>query len=233
MAKVRREEVVAAGLALLDEVGLDAFTTRLLARRLKIESATLYWHFRDKAGLLGEMAAAALARHHTIGVPPETDRWLEWFADNVRSFRRALLSHRDGARLHAGTTPNQDEMVRLAPKVAYLVRAGLSEHEALMALLAASQFTIGCVLEEQVRAEQAKTIPKVVVAPQMAMEADLRHAAIIASVTTGRDSVAFEFGLTLLLDGLRHRMEGERQVGALGANIRSHPTKENHKERQV
>ena len=209
MAKVRREEVVAAGLELLDEFGLDAFTTRRLAERLKIESATLYWHFRDKAVLLREMAEAALARHRTVEVPPETDRWLEWFADNARSFRRALLAHRDGARLHAGMTPSQDDIVRLAPKVAYLVRAGLSEREALMALLSAGQFALGCVLEEQARTGQVVADLDEGSAPEKLAGAAKRHAGIIAKVTAGRDSVAFEFGLGLLLDGLCRRIEGK------------------------
>ena len=95
------------------------------------------------------MASLVLARHHTIGVPADIADWPVWFADNARSFRRALLAHRDGALLHAGTTPNQAELERILPKVAYLVRAGFSEPDAQMALLAAGQFTVGCVLEEQ------------------------------------------------------------------------------------
>ena len=207
MAKVRPEEVVAAGLELLEEVGLDAFTTRLLAKRLQIESATLYWHFRDKATLLGVMASAALARHHTLGVPPETGQWPGWFADNARSFRRALLAHRDGARLHADTMPSPMEVARLVPKVTYLVSAGFSEHEALMALLAVSQFTIGCVLEEQARAERAEVAPLTVAVPETMVGAPGCHAAVVvAGGAATHDGAAFEFGLSLLLDGLRRRL---------------------------
>ena len=56
MAKIQRDQVIEAALALLDEVGLEAITTRKLAQKLGVESATLYWHFKNKASLLEEMA---------------------------------------------------------------------------------------------------------------------------------------------------------------------------------
>lgn len=201
MAKIQRDQVVDAALELLDEQGLDALTTRRLAQRLGVESATLYWHFRDKSVLLAEMAAVALARHHTLGVPADTAQWHVWFADNARSFRRALLAHRDGARLHAGTTPGVDALERIKPKIAYLVRAGLTEQESGMAMLAASQFTIGCVLEQQAQPDEgtglgASQQPGETIAPQQASGMTLEPI---------DPDVAFEFGLGLIVEGLRRR----------------------------
>ena len=97
MAKIRREDAIQAALDLLDEVGLDAFTTRKLAQKLGVESASLFWHFKDKAALLGEMAAEAIERHHAVIPPDDLDAWPDWFAENTRSLRRALLAYRDGA----------------------------------------------------------------------------------------------------------------------------------------
>lgn len=105
MAKIQRDQVIEAALALLDEVGLEAITTRKLAQKLGVESATLYWHFKNKASLLEEMASAVLAKHHSLPVPEDIAEWANWLAENARSFRRALLAHRDGALLHAGTSP--------------------------------------------------------------------------------------------------------------------------------
>ncbi len=48
MAKIQRDQVIEAALALLDEVGLEAITTRKLAQKLGVESATLYWHLRTR-----------------------------------------------------------------------------------------------------------------------------------------------------------------------------------------
>ncbi|MFD9637487.1 TetR/AcrR family transcriptional regulator C-terminal domain-containing protein [Streptomyces violascens] len=43
--------------------------------------------------------------HATAPLPSPEDDWRDWFADSTRSFRRTLLMRRDGARLHAGSTP--------------------------------------------------------------------------------------------------------------------------------
>ena len=196
----------APALELLNEVGLDALTTRRLAQRLGVESATLYWHFRDKAALLDAMAATAVARHHVIETPRATDQWLDWFVDNTRSFGRALLAYRDGARLHAGTMPGRDDLARLAPKMDYLVRVGFAEREALMALLTASQFTVGCVLEEQARDQRATPDPPTSVHPRIEAGADALAGEIVEVSRMG-SGVAFEFGLGLILDGLRRRIE--------------------------
>ena len=211
MAKVRREEVTAAGLQLLDEVGLDAFTTRKLAQRLGIESATLYWHFRDKASLLAEMSATVLLRQPGVEIPGSTDRWPEWFADNARGFRRALLTHRDGARLHAGTTPTPQELARVVPKIDYLLRVGFAERDALMALYAAGQFTLGCVLEEQARLEPEAAVGSSELPGPVTMALEVKAAAIeiVQSINeSGED--AFEFGLNVMVDGLRRRVEAPR-----------------------
>ncbi|MBN3568978.1 TetR/AcrR family transcriptional regulator C-terminal domain-containing protein [Burkholderia cenocepacia] len=201
MAKIRRDEIVDAALALLDEQGLDALTMRRLAQRLGVESAALYWHYRDKSVLLAEMAAVALARHHTLDVPADTAQWDAWFADNARSFRRALLAHRDGARLHAGSTPDPDAVERIRPKIAYLVRAGLTEQEAGMAMLAAGQFTIGCVLEQQ--AAQGRGAEE----PARRDASDDRPRTSGAALAPIDPGVAFEFGLGLIVDGLRRRVD--------------------------
>lgn len=202
MAKIQRDQVVDAALELLDEQGLDALTTRRLAQRLGVESATLYWHFRDKSVLLAEMAAVALARHHTLGVPADTAQWHIWFADNVRSFRRALLAHRDGARLHAGTTPGVDAIERIKPKIAYLMRAGLTEQESGMAMLAASQFTIGCVLEQQAQPDEGTGLGA---ASPLSGETTTPQQASGMTLEPIDPDVAFEFGLGLIVEGLRRR----------------------------
>lgn len=70
------------------------------------------------------MSSAVLARYYKHPVPEDTDVWL---AEKARRFRHALLAYRDGARLHAGTTPKAEEINRVALKVGYLVRSGLPD----------------------------------------------------------------------------------------------------------
>ncbi|BBW77230.1 TetR family transcriptional regulator [Klebsiella michiganensis] len=193
MAKIQRDQVIEAALALLDEVGLEAITTRKLAQKLGVESATLYWHFKNKASLLEEMASAVLAKHHSLPVPEDIAEWANWLADNARSFRRALLAHRDGALLHAGTSPARVGGDTFRPKVAYLARVGFTEADAAMILLTLSEYTLGCVLEEQSRSGGdgkqilSKTSP---------------GSASIESLVYPHPDTAFEFGLSLIMRGL-------------------------------
>lgn len=184
---MNRETVVAEALALLDEVGLDAVSTRRLATRLDVEQPSLYWHFRKKEDLLSAMAEAAMAPHATAQLPEPSDDWREWFLENSRSFRRTLLIRRDGARLHAGLVPGAD-LDRIARKMAFLTASGVPERDAQMAMLTASRFTVGSVLEEQADADHGDSANPVVGVPQI-----------------DHDS-AFEAGLVLIVDGLAHRV---------------------------
>ncbi|MFF7331896.1 TetR/AcrR family transcriptional regulator C-terminal domain-containing protein [Streptomyces sp. NPDC008150] len=180
---MNRGTVIAGALELLDEVGLDTVSTRRLAKRLGVEQPSLYWYFRTKKDLLAAMAAAAMTPHATAPLPTPDDDWRTWFLDNTRSFRRTLLLHRDGARLHAGSTPTGD-IDRIRRKMEFLVASGVPERAAQMAMLTASRFTVGSVLEEQ-----ADTAP--------GDGADLP-----ANVPVIDHESAFEAGVRLILNGL-------------------------------
>ncbi|WP_327380435.1 TetR/AcrR family transcriptional regulator C-terminal domain-containing protein [Streptomyces sp. NBC_01212] len=186
MTKVNREIVVSEALDLLDEVGLDAVSTRRLAKRLGVEQPSLYWYFRTKKDLLAAMAEAAMVPHATAPLPTPGDDWRDWFADNTRSFRRTLLMRRDGARLHAGSTPVGD-LDRIRRKMGFLVASGVPERDAQTAMLAAGRFTVGSVLEEQADTDPGDS-------------ADLP-----ADMPVIDHESAFEAGLTLILNGLAYR----------------------------
>lgn len=183
---MNREAVITEALSLLDEVGLDAVSTRRLAKRLNVEQPSLYWYFRTKKDLLAAMAEAAMEPHATAPLPTPDDDWRDWFADNTRSFRRTLLMRRDGARLHAGSTPTGD-LDRIRRKMDFLATSGVPEREGQMAMLAASRFTVGSVLEEQA-------------------DIDLGDSADLPDDVPVIDhESAFEAGLSLILGGLVHR----------------------------
>lgn len=183
MTKVNREIVVSEALDLLDEVGLDMVSTRRLAKRLGVEQPSLYWYFRTKKDLLAAMAEAAMAPHAAAPLPMPDDDWRDWFLDNTRSFRRTLLMRRDGARLHAGSTPAND-LDQIRRKMDFLITSGVPERDAQMAMLTASRFTVGSVLEEQADADSGDGSDSPADMPVIDYES------------------AFEAGLTLILDGL-------------------------------
>jgi TetR/AcrR family tetracycline transcriptional repressor len=189
MAKLNREIVIAEALDLLDEVGLDAITTRQLAKRLGVEQPTLYWHFKTKGELLAAMADAAVAPHAATRLPALGDDWRDWLREHTHSFRQTLLMRRDGARLHAGSRPGVGDLQRIMRILAFFVAAGIREHDAMMGMLAANRFTVGSVLEEQA---------------DVARDPKQDEAVGIPSVDY---TAAFEAGLTLIVDGLAVAME--------------------------
>jgi TetR/AcrR family tetracycline transcriptional repressor len=147
--KVDRAAIVEAALTLLNEVGIDGLSTRLLAERLNVRQPALYWHFRNKRALLDAMNDEILARGHRHDWAFDSADWKHFLLEDARSFRKALLAYRDGARVHAGTEANPDDLDLIEAHMRVLVGAGMSEEFAMDILVAIGRYVVGCVLEEQ------------------------------------------------------------------------------------
>ncbi len=149
MTKLDKGTVIAAALELLNEVGMDNLTTRKLAERLKVQQPALYWHFQNKRALLDALAEAMLAERHTRSLPEENEDWRVFLKENALSFRTALLSYRDGARIHAGTRPTEPNFGTAETQIRFLCAAGFGPKHAVWALRAVSHYVVGSVLEQQ------------------------------------------------------------------------------------
>ena len=98
---LRRDQVVEAALELLDEVGLDAFTTRALTDRLGVQRGALYWHVKSKHELLTAVTELVVAPVFADTGEDGGD-WADDLVEFGHRLRAAMLAHRDGARLVAG-----------------------------------------------------------------------------------------------------------------------------------
>src|SRR5277367_1880011 len=102
--KVNRAIIVQAGLNLLNQVGLEQLTLRRLAKDLKIQAPTLYWHFKSKEELIDAMATLVLAKGAPSLLPSKSaSNWKTWVNTFAIGLRQTLLDYRDGARLVAGS----------------------------------------------------------------------------------------------------------------------------------
>jgi len=149
--KVNREQVTAAALALLNEVGLEGLTLRLLAQRLNMQAASLYWHLKSKDELIDEMATAVLASGAS-GLLPARDsvEWPIWVAAYGAGLRQQLLVYRDGARMVAGTRLTNIEYMRTVEQIAQkLVQSGFTVRQATVLLSTVYNYTVSFVMEEQ------------------------------------------------------------------------------------
>ena len=200
--KVDRTRIVETALDVLNEKGVDGLTTRLIADRLGVQQPALYWHFKNKRALLDAMNSEILARGHTRRVPLPGDDWKTFLRENARSFRRALIAYRDGARVHAGTEAEPGDLDQIEAQLAFVVAGGFAPVRAMELLIAVSHYTVGCVLEEQADAPGAPD--------REALDAAASAYPLLSEAMAHyRDSghvQLFEAGLELLLDGATARL---------------------------
>jgi AcrR family transcriptional regulator len=149
--KLDRKLVAETALRLLNEVGLEGLTLRLIAKELDVKAPALYWHFKNKQALLDEMATEML-RRMTADLIGQADgrTWHEALTLAMRGLRTHLLRYRDGAKVYSGT--HFTDMSYAAPMEAQLralVDGGFTPEGAARAWFTAYGYTIGYAIEEQ------------------------------------------------------------------------------------
>ena len=147
----RRDEVLAAALDLLDEVGLDALTTRKLAEKLGVQPGALYRHFDSKRALLGAMVARLTVDADPVGELPED--WAGLLRYAAMGARATMLTRRDGARMVATyLAPASDVAQQFWHRlIASLVAGGIPESDATVAVDTVFAYVNGFAIEEQAR----------------------------------------------------------------------------------
>lgn len=141
--------IVATALELLDETGMDGVTTRAIAARLGVKSASLYWHIKNKQVLFSHMAEAMFMAN--LPSPEVQDKpWQDWLIAGAHCIRNAALSHRDGAKVIAASQPTGSiDLLSFPAMIKRLEDAGFTRTQALNAFMVMGRFTIGWALAEQ------------------------------------------------------------------------------------
>ncbi len=194
--KLDKSTIIDAALDLLNAVGIDALSTRALAQKLGVQQPALYWHFKNKRALLDALNAELLVRYDACEpVPGET--WQSFLRRNVSAFRHALLSVRDGARLHAGTEADPENLEKIEAMIVFMADQGLAPADVMALNIAASRYAVGCVLEEQSEPPSAERTA----ALDSRAAAFPALAAGIASYRNNSPEAHFLAGLDLLIVG--------------------------------
>ncbi|RUX06780.1 MAG: TetR family transcriptional regulator [Mesorhizobium sp.] len=201
--KLDRTLIVNEALGLLNEVGIDALSTRLLAQRLKVQQPALYWHFRSKRALLDAMNEEILRRGHRHRTPQPGETWQDFVRKNARSFRGALIAYRDGARVHAGTEADPQELGHFERLLEFLAGEGMAAIPAMELLMTIGRYTVGCVMEEQ--ADYPSSPGRGEALDAAARDHLLLHEAL-SHYRAGGHEALFESGLALLIAGAEVRM---------------------------
>jgi TetR/AcrR family transcriptional regulator, tetracycline repressor protein len=149
--KVNRDMVIRAGLKLLNEVGLEQLTLRRLGRKLTIQAATLYWHFKSKEELIDAMATMVLAEGATQLIPAKSSAdWSIWAEVFGTGLRKTLLAYRDGAMMVAGTRLTDTVYMKTVERIAEkMIESGFTFRRTVVLLSTIYCYTLSFVMEEQ------------------------------------------------------------------------------------
>ncbi|MGW0709353.1 TetR/AcrR family transcriptional regulator C-terminal domain-containing protein [Streptomyces sp. NPDC002643] len=155
--KLDKKLVAETALRLLNEVGLEGLSLRVIAKELGVQAPALYWHFKNKQELLDEMATEMIRRMAVDWARGPAGRdgdgeydWREAFRERMRGLRAHLLRYRDGAKVYSGTHFTDLSYAEpMEANLRLLTAAGFSAAGAARAWFTAYSYTIGYVIEEQ------------------------------------------------------------------------------------
>jgi AcrR family transcriptional regulator len=145
-----REPVIQAGLKLLNRVGLEGLTLKLIAEELGIRAPTLYWRFKNKQDLIDEMATSVLVECARAYRAADPRSWRDWALVSGRVLHATLRRYRDGARMVSGSYLTDTRVHDVGEAaLASFVAAGYTVEDGVQCLLTVYSYTIGFTIEEQ------------------------------------------------------------------------------------
>jgi AcrR family transcriptional regulator len=204
-----RHRIIESALRIMDEEGLDAVTMRRIGRDLGVEAMSLYNHVGDKEDILSGVCEQVLAEFRV----PDSDDWAEAARLGAHEYRRLLLAHPNVITLMSegkGPFTNPDAMRAYEFALDVFRRAGLPVEDAVSAFHTFGGYILGYVMmelgpmvggpddeahdqahQEMVRVLGAADLPRLREALPYIIECDVEQ--------------QFEFGLEMMIEGLRAR----------------------------
>ena len=202
-----RERVLRAAVLLADEDGLESLTMRQLGLRLGVEAMSLYNHVANKDDLLDGMVDLVVSE---IDLPADTVDWQE-------AMRRRAISAQSVFARHPWVSGLIDSRESSGPArlryfdwvIGTLRRAGFTLEMAVRAFSLLDSYIYGFGRQQLNMAAGSDIEPEEVgEAFLRAIPADeypyLREMVVEYAMNSGYDESAdFDFGLSLILDGLQ------------------------------
>jgi AcrR family transcriptional regulator len=193
-----REQVLAAALVVIDRDGPELFSMRRIADELGMGAMTLYGYVRNKEEVVEGVTALAFAEVHRK--TPMGSGWEERLRSEVEDLHALCQRHPNLVALVLGQTSASPGLFRLRERMlGALLGAGFDETTALFALGVLTSYALGfggtqaghatIDLPERIRELPAGDFPNL-------SDAADRYAMHLSEQ-------AFEYGLELLLSGLR------------------------------
>jgi AcrR family transcriptional regulator len=192
-----RRGIAEEALRLVDEEGIEALTTRRLAKRLGVEGPSLYNHVRNRDDLLDEMTVLIDEQVDT-SVLDHAD-WRVGLAEFARSYRRAFAAHPHiVATVSARPVNTHTALSAYDRAFAAFARFGWDPHTSAVVMAAVDFLVLGSAIETFKAGFDRGAVD---------YEPDYPHlaTALHAAGSDDIDDLGFELGLTALIAWLSAR----------------------------
>ena len=198
-----RRRILEAAVRFVDREGLEALSMRKLGSELGVEAMSLYNHVPNKGALLDGMVEVLLGE---VEIPPRSKEWEERVRDGYRAFRRLAHEHPNVFPLLVERPPETMDGVWLVEEFLQTLReAGFGAEEALHAFRSLSSYTFGYAMAE-IRGFALEPEGSRLGARALSPEEFPNLCELGPRLERVDHDAEFEFGLDLLLSGLRDRI---------------------------
>jgi AcrR family transcriptional regulator len=209
-----RERVLAAAVAVADQVGLESLTMRRLGQHLGVEAMSLYKHVANKDEILDGIVDIVIGE---IDLPSAQADWRSAMRQRAVSARQVLASHPWAIGMMESRSTMGPAAMRYIDAVIGSLRAGgFSVEMAAHAFLLLDSYIYGFVVQEMGFSLDSPESPgEAAEATLQALPADqfphlTEMAAEYATQPGYNYSDEFDFGLDLILNGLQTQLDAER-----------------------
>ena len=198
-----RRRVLEEAVRFADREGLEALTMRKLGAELGVEAMSLYNHVPNKGALLDGMVEMLLGE---VEIPPRGQDWEERVREGYRAFRQLAHEHPNVFPLLVNRPPETMDGVWLVEELLQTLReAGFGGEEALHAFRSLSSYTFGYAMAE-IRGFALEPDGSRLGAWALSPEEFPNLCELRPRLEKVDHDAEFEFGLDLLVSGLRDRL---------------------------
>lgn len=211
-----RRRIVLAGLSVVEAEGLEALTMRRLAAALDVTPMSLYNHVADKAELIDVMLDYVIG-DVVKACADDEGTWEERLRALVRRNYDLWVRHPGFAHIYTqGVTMGPNGLAQVDYAIGVLREAGFGDEDAADAFYLLWQYQVASVLVARAQPVDAtrrasRSDGSAESRIQLYFSAlPLEQIPNVAAVARHLTGGSFEFGLDVLLSGLRARLAGAR-----------------------
>ncbi|MEK0317200.1 TetR/AcrR family transcriptional regulator C-terminal domain-containing protein [Cohnella sp. 56] len=209
-----RSRIEAIVLQLLRDGGLESLSMRKIADALGVKASALYYHVKDKEQLLHWLAERISA---DVGYPDNRGPWREQLRQWAGQFRHALRRYPDAVSImNATLAASPERLAQIEYLFRTLIEAGFRDTQVPWLASMLKSYIYGYVEEENRLSEMAQSASlsqsehghRQRERFEGLSEARYPNMVRLAAYTTAVDwDAEFDFGLSVLLDGLEARLD--------------------------